>query len=129
MESSTDRRRLLSFTMWAAVTTVAIFMQPGTAVSAAAAEVTSGSGCSVQDANGVQYFDSGCSWHLVVKRYASKEIEFVSYQDEGQLPVGAALPASAIHGSVYVSCGGCVLQGTYEHVITPSGEYISLVPF
>lgn len=93
------------------------------------AETSKGTGCIVEDANGVHYFDAECRWHQVVKRDKNGNIAFVHYQDHGQLPPGAALPGRALHTTLPFFCGGCILQGNYEQVITPSGEYKSKGPF
>ena len=87
-----------------------------------------GLGCNVKDANGVQYFDPACETHTVVKRDDAGAIVFVQYQDHGHLPPGAAFPKKAVHTTAVVNCGGCALQGTYEEVTTPSGEYKSKGP-
>lgn len=115
-----------------AISALAVLLVLAFAVSTASAlpAVTeSGLGCLVQDANGVQYVDSACEYHLVYKLDEAGNIVFVHYQDHGQLPPGAALPTEAVRTTLFVSCGGCVYEGTYEQVLAPSGEYKSRGPF
>ena len=98
-------------------------------VSANPGQVEKGLDCLVTDANGVNYGDPTCTFHLVVKTDAAGNVVFVQYQDHGQLPPGAALPTQALHAEIFVACGGCIFEGTYKYVVTPSGEYKSKGPF
>lgn len=53
---------------------------------------------------------------------------FIKYQDHGTLPDGAAKPSEAPRSRFTFVCGGCPLEGEYEQVITPSGQYHSSGP-
>lgn len=96
--------------------------------AASPAVVEDGQGCVVKDANNVQYFDAACEYHFVYKLDENGDLEFVNYQDKGRLPAGAALPNRAYRTQSVVTCGGCILEGTYDEIITPSGNYSSRGP-
>lgn len=112
---------------WLAISTLVLVLFAIPAM-AGSAQTSSGNGCAVKDADGVQYWDTACEWHLVWKTDRNGNVMFVHYQDHGQVPETAPRPATALFSSTFVGCGGCMLQGTYEEVVTPSGEYHSSGP-
>ena len=97
-------------------------------VSAGPAQPDKGTGCLVRDANLVQYVDLACYYHEVFKYdNRSNEQTLLHYQDHGQLPAEAALPATAMQMILHVDCD-CIYDGDYLETITPSGEYHSRGP-
>jgi hypothetical protein len=100
---------------------------PGVA-SAGPAQPDKGTGCLVRDADLVQHVDPDCDYHEVFK-YDSRGNSYtlLHYQDHGQLPPGAALPATAVQVILHVDCD-CIYDGDYLETITPSGEYHSRGP-
>jgi hypothetical protein len=85
-------------------------------------------GCFVHEADGVQYLDLNFKVHEVRKYDEAGNLEFLHYSDHGTLPEDATLPSKTLHTTITVLCGGCIYEGTYREVITPSGEYHSSGP-
>jgi hypothetical protein len=98
------------------------------ATEASPATVVKDTGCLVKDADGDQIWDPECKVHLVYKYDAANNVQFVHYQDKGRLPDGAPRPQKAVKTQAVVNCNGCLLQGTYEEILTPSGHYSSSGP-
>jgi hypothetical protein len=80
-------------------------------------------GCFVTDVAGVTTLDTGCRAHLTV-RTIDGEFAQAMYQDNGQLPAGAALPSSAVTNDVSYNLEGTGLI-TCSETITPAGGYKS----
>ena len=99
-----------------------------TQTSASPAETLKGTGCLVKDADGVQYWDEECQYHIVYKYDKDGELQFVYYQDHGTVPETAPKPSTATRFGHVVTCNGCRLEGTYEEIVTPSGKYHSSGP-
>ena len=99
------------------------------ATEASPATVVKDTGCAVKDADGNQTWDPECKVHIVYRYDAASNLQFIHYQDKGRLPDGAPRPQKALKTQAVVTCGGCLLQGTYEEIITPSGHYSSSGPY
>src|SRR5688500_16931564 len=90
------------------------FLFDGT--EASPATVVKDTGCLVKDADGGQTWDPDCKVHMVYRYDASSNLQFIHYQDKGRLPEGAPRPQKAVKTQAFVTCGGCLLQGTYEEI-------------
>ena len=86
-----------------------------------AAQTADGKGCLVRDGAGAYHYDANCEWHTVIKRDKANAIQFFSYQDKGDLPATAPMPAKA--DNHYAPWPGCP-EGIKE-TTTPSGQYSS----
>jgi hypothetical protein len=105
--------------------TALLLRPPG--VAAAPAQPQHGFLCFVQDANLVQY-TVPCDYHEVFKTDENgNRIALLMYEDQAQLPPGAALPTTTLHSIFHVACG-CLFEGDYGQILTPSGVYHSYGP-
>ena len=96
--------------------------------SATPASPDKGTGCGMVDANGQFYYSAACTTHEVLKLDRAGNVQFLVYQDAGQLPEGAALPSSTIINR-YEQCFNVgsleIICGTVVETIMPSGVYKS----
>jgi len=87
-------------------------------------EVERGTGCYVRDAADNYTWDPSCNRQAVITYDDGGNLIKYKYQDQGELPEGAALPPRAIHESYFAIIKG--LGNTLiTETITPSGEYKS----
>ena len=56
-------------------------------------QVESGTGCFVRDAEGNDYVDPNCNWHVVRTYDEGGNLIKYKYQDQGTLPEGAERPS------------------------------------